>query len=135
MTECIINGVDILTMGVHIGEDFISELDKLPSMKAYVSNSSRRKDGTSYILNSPKVEERELTLRFVIHGKNPDDYREKRAQFLELIVGKRIRCHVPFLKTTYNLIYTNCVEYALNRRGNTSRIALKFVEPNPMDRD
>lgn len=135
--ELFINGKDAwLEWGVNMGHSFLDTIDSFPTMKEYVENESRLEHGKRVLLSNPRVASREITLHFTIKGKDEADYRAKRKSFEAELISGIVAVNVPALGAEiYKLIYYGkSVTYGLSKTRAFSELAVKFEEPNPMDR-
>lgn len=133
MIEMTINDTDALSLGVHMGDGFISEIDNLLTPKEYITNESRLRHGVSVLYND-RVAKREVNLPFVILGTNEADFRAKRNAFEEILLAGEVVIGVPTLGKKYTLTYmASTPTYKLNRKRNCAMISVKFLEANPME--
>lgn len=135
MQELIINNTNVRTeYGVRMGEDFLKELDKPANFKDYVSNTSRTEDGVRYVVTDTYMDERSLTLPFVLIGESSADARTKLMSFLAIMRGE-VTLKVPILSDdVYHLIVTGCSSYSVNTARTIYSIKFKLTEPNPANR-
>lgn len=136
--ELIINGKDAYTeWGVRMGDGFLDALDGFLPLKALVENESRLEHGKHVDTGNAMVDSREVTLTFTIEGQDEAQFRTRRKAFqTELLKGK-VEVQVPALGgEVYRLVYTGkSLTYALAHDRAFCKVASKFTEPNPMDRD
>lgn len=137
--DLIINGKDAYeTWGVRMGEGFIDAISAPPQMKAYIENRSRLEHGKRVIVDKePKQEDRSLTLQFTIQGDSPSDFFSKRNAFFEELRKVKIDIKVPKLgEEVYHLLYTGkSTTYGQSISRTFAKVASKFDEPNPANRD
>lgn len=146
--ELVINGRDVRDAatpgnirddwGVRMGDGFIDALTAPLTPKEQVHNSSRLEHGTRYVLeNELHMAERELTLDFVLEGVDATDLRIKKNKLLAAVYAGVICVEMPQVgEDVYRLIYRGAgTEYGLNASRNFCHMVLKFVEPDPSDRD
>lgn len=136
MGKLIINKKDALkTWGVKMYDNFIDNLNAMASMKDYVTNTNRLKDGVQYCKTIPKLDERDVTLTFTLEGKNHDDFLEKKNAFLAELYLSDLEIEVPDdSDNVYFLKYVNGVSYGQNVNRTFAKIGVKFKEPNPAKR-
>lgn len=137
MAELLINGKDAyVEWGVRMGNGFLDALNGYDTLKEYITNNDRTKDGVSYVDITPKVDERKLVLNFTMEGISTDDFRTKNNAFKKLLRTGDINIQVPADSSDiYHLKYTgqNCT-FARNIKRTFAKIGLAFREPNPSDR-
>ena len=137
MAELLINGKDAFTeWGVRMGDSFLDTLNGYDTLKEYITNSDRTKDGVQYASVIPKVNERSLTLNFTMQGADAADFTAKNKAFKEAMRAGDVTIQVPAdSPDVYHLKYTgkNCT-FARNTERTFAKIGLAFVEPNPKNR-
>lgn len=134
MADLIINGKDAFkTWGVRIGDNFLDALGASAPMKEYIENKSRLEHGKEMIVESPKLDERELALTFTIQGSSPEDYQIKKKAFYEELYKGTVDIQVPDNSSeVYHLVYLGkSVSYAQSLDRTFGKITSKFCEPNP----
>lgn len=107
-----------------------------PPMKDYIVADSRLRHGSEYLVNTQTAmkKQRELTIYFFIEGSSVEDYLWKYEYFLDTIAKGVIQFKVPRLGRIYKLVYTSCSKYG-NYGEKRGKFALKFIEPDPTDRE
>lgn len=145
INELLINGKDAYaTYGVRMGDGFLEALNAPASVKDYVENESRLKHGKEYVLRDAKgnslvrVASRDLALSFVIMGETRADFEEKRNAFYSLLYQGGMEIQVPEdnRSFTYKLVYKGkSTSYSHNLERTCCKVAVKFEEPNPTDRE
>lgn len=135
--DLIINGKDAYTeWGVSMGNNFIQNLLLPPPNKEYIENESRLENGKRVITSNPKINSRQITLMFDIVGKTESDYMKKFKSFVSILNAGSVNIKVPKLgNEVYKLVYLNSVSFAQNYKRTSSRLSIKFEEPNPTDRN
>ena len=132
-----INGLDAAqAYGVSMGKGFVDALTAPLPLKEYIENTSRLSSGKRVAMTAPMIDERELTLQFVLRGATKADYMNKKRAFLEVLYGGFVDVEVDELGSeVYHLIYTGKnISYAQNTQMTTCRISAKFCEPDPSSR-
>lgn len=132
-----INGLDAAQVyGVSMGKGFVDALTSPLPVKEYIENTSRLSHGKRVVPVSPMLDERELTLQFVIRGVTKADYLSKKREFLEVLYAGFVAVEVDELGSeVYNLLYMGKnISYAQNTQMTMCRISAKFCEPNPSNR-
>lgn len=135
--DLLINGSDAYRMyGVRMGDGFLDALGTPAPMKEYVENSSPLEHGKRISVVEPKVDSREMTLEFTVKGKTREDYRAKKKAFFDCLYQGAITLCVPSdSEDVYKLVYRgNSPSYGQSLDRTFCRVAVKFEEPNPMDR-
>lgn len=134
MAELIINNKDALKeWGVRMGNNFLDVLSAPVSLKEFIENKSRLEHGKEVVVESPKLDERELALTFTIQGSSPEDYQRKKKAFSEELYKGTIDIQVPDNNSDiYHLVYLGkSVSYAQSLDRTFGKITSKFCEPNP----
>lgn len=137
MAELLINGKDALAeWGVRMGDNFLDTINGYDTLKEYITNNDRTKDGVQYADVIPKVNERSLTLNFTIQGSSTADFTAKNKAFREIMRAGNVTIQIPADSSdVYHLKYTgkSCT-FARNTERTFAKIGLAFVEPNPKNR-
>lgn len=135
--DLIINNKDAYTeWGMSMGDGFIENMLIPSAMKPFVENASRLEHGKRVLVNSPKVEPREVTVTFHIQGKTETEYMGHYKQFLNELQGGTIHIKIPKVgNEVYKLIYQRATSFTQNYKRTSSKLSVKFEEPNPMDRE
>lgn len=136
MADLLLNNRDALSKyGVHMGKDFVSNIAQPGNFKTPVSNKSRLEDGTRYTIINRYVAEREVTLAFVLIGRNKADTDAKLAAFYTLLGEKIISVKIPSVSASvYHLVPMEYSSFSRNIGGTLYSIKVKFKEPNPNNR-
>lgn len=135
--DLVINEEDAALYGVHMGEGFIETLTEPLSMKSYVENDSRLEHGKRIIVDTPRIDSREIVLEFVLLGDTPEQLKLRKAEFMKLMYEGEIELCVPQEdeNTFYRLVYLGKgSEYGLTLSRTLCKLSLKFAEPNPTNR-
>ena len=128
MADLLINGS--VVAGVTMGEKFMSNLRNSASLKEWVSNNNRLRDGVQYCSAVPKTEERTLTLQFRIKGTSAVDYTSN------ILYAGDVSISVPLRSSeVFHLKYiSDSGTYGETRDGTFGYISVKFKEPNVKNR-
>ena len=130
-----INGSDAYMMyGVIMGDGFIENISMAAPLTEFVANDSRLEHGKRMIISNPRLASRNVNLTFTINGKTPEEYLDHYRAFVAELHKGNVALRVPALGETYKLVYLNSASYALDGSRTVSKLACKFVEPNPYDR-
>ena len=137
MADLLINGRNALNeWGVRMGDGFLDTLNSYYSLKDYITNNDRLRDGVQYTNITPKVNERSITLNFTIEGDDSADFTAKKKAFAEVMRMGDITIQVPADSSdVYHLKYTgkSCT-FARNTDRTFAKLGLAFIEPNPTNR-
>jgi hypothetical protein len=120
--------------GVIMGDSFLENISMAAPLKDFIENESRLEHGKRMIISEPKLASRSVTLTFTINGKTPEEYLTHYRAFVTELHKGSVILRVPALNETYKLVYLNSASYALDGSRTVSKLACKFVEPNPYDR-
>ena len=120
---------------VAMGDGFIENLLLPAGNKAFIENESRLEHGKKVIYNNPRVDSREVTLTFNIHGDSESEYLENYNNFVTQLQSGKVILRVPQIGKTFTLVYKKSTGFALSRSRMNSKLSVKFEEPNPMDRE
>lgn len=123
------------TWKVAMGDGFIENLLLPAGMKDFIENESRLENGKKVVFNSPKVASREVTLTFNIHGDTTSEYISNYKAFVSALQAGKVTVRVPAVGMTFTLVYKKSTSFALGRSRMNSRLAVKFEEPDPTDRE
>lgn len=137
MAELLINNKDAyITWGVRMGDGFLNVIGAPVPLKEFIESKSRLEHGKRVIINSPKVDEREITLSFTIEGSSQSDYLAKKKAFYEELYKGAVDIQVPASSSeVYHLIYLGKgITYGQNISRTFGKVSAKFCEPNPADR-
>ena len=141
-----INGYDAYTeWRVNFEDGAISALMTPASLKEFVEGKSRLQHGKRVVVNSPKMEEREVTLPFHIVASSKEEffyyYRKFCREVLmagEFTLTSRWEPSVTYNgvsvpQPVYHLIYQSCTQFR-QFDGKMAVFSLKVTEPNPDNR-
>lgn len=140
--EITINGTPLSELGVTLLAGAYAALLTPTTLKDFVENNDPLKDGTdvvvpgdsgNYDLSVSRVEERDVTLTFLIEGAGSETFLANYAVFIAQLYKGWVVLRVPALNATYRLLYSNSTRFD-NYRLNACKIAVKFREPNPNNR-
>lgn len=135
--ELIINGQDAwATYGIKMGSGFLDALEADADNKDYITNSVRAEHGTRVVPIRPKKAERNVTLEFVVVGKDHNDYNSKMSVFNSLMDNGFVTIQVPASKEdVYRLYCTRkSSSYSRGKGGAIGKKSIKFVEYDPTKR-
>lgn len=120
--------------GVVMSDNFLENISIAAPLKDFIENESRLEHGKRMIISDPRLASRNVTLTFTINGKTPEEYLDHYRDFVAELHKGNVALRVPALGETYKLVYLNSASYALDGSRTVSKLACKFVEPNPYDR-
>lgn len=123
--------------GVRMGDQFLETLLQPSPMKEVMKSDSRLENGKRVNISSSKQDERSITLGFVITNGNGKDMLTNLRNFYNLLYNVRLRIRVPKIEEDvyYHLLYTGkSISYGMSIDRTTSKLSVKFDEPNPSHR-
>lgn len=123
--------------GVRMGDQFLETLLQPSPMKEVMKSDSRLENGKRVNISSSKQDERSMTLGFVITNGNGKDMLTNLRSFYSLLYNVRLRIRVPKIEEDvyYHLLYTGkSISYGMSIDRTTSKLSVKFDEPNPSHR-
>lgn len=134
--ELYINGKDAYeTWGVSLEDGAVSALMTPPTMKDFVSNTSRLEHGKRIVALNPKYDSRELTLEMHLCAKTKSDFLTKYGKFCDEVLATGVvhiqTVHQP--NVTYHCTYNSCTQFSAFLSG-IAKFSLKLTEPNPANR-
>lgn len=118
-----------------MGDGFIGNLLLPAGNKDFIENESRLEHGKRIIYNNPKVDSREVTLTFNIHGDSESEYLSNYKKFVEVLQAGKVTVRVPKIDMTFILVYKKSTSFALIRSRRNSKLFVKFEEPNPKEKE
>lgn len=136
-TDAYIDGVALSSIGVHMGDSFISTLMTPATLKDFATNDARTRNGVQILTSSPRRSSRDLSLTFIICGDTPEELTANEAKFYELIGNIRVGLFVPAVseEATFWLTYTGKnVTYSIDLARTVSKFTGKFTEADPTSR-
>lgn len=136
--ELFINGKDAYTeWGVNMGDRFLDALGEKAGKKDYITNDNKLRDGIEYCSFVPKAAERQVTLTFTIRGNSRIDFTAKKDAFFDELDKGDISIQVPTNDSkVYHLKFKDSTgTYAQNLERTFCKVGIKFVEPNPKNRE
>lgn len=137
--ELIINGKDMDTIGVSMGDGFVSTLTDFPPMKGMVENKSPLQNGKRLAIKKgwvPKVDENNYNLIFTISGNSKDEYMNNKQALKEMFISGELVLQMPKVNSEYyHLWYRKSQSFAENKGRTFGKISASFNEPNPSARD
>lgn len=131
--DLFINGIDAGDLGIAMGSGFLESLKSPASLKEFVENDDPTKDGKEIMFGSPKIASRELTLSFVVCGDSAQEHIRKYNAFVRMLQRGKISISAPAIGTEiYHLKFAGTSGgYSMSKDLTTSKLAIKFEEPNP----
>lgn len=130
--DLLINGKDAWSeWGVVMGDGFINSILGPAGNKDFIQNESRTENGKRVLCVNPKIDARELTLTFNIHGVNSSDYLSKYNSFVGELQKGKVGISIPPINMSFTLFYKKSTSFASNHALTFSKLAAKFEEPNP----
>lgn len=133
--ELMINGKDAwTTYRVRMGSGFLNALETDADDKEYITNTVRTEDGTRVIPVRPKKAERNVTLEFVVVGRDHTDYNNRMKTFDALMDNGFVTIQVPYSKEDIYRLYCSRKSTSYTRGNAIGKKSIKFVEYNPKNR-
>ncbi len=130
--DLLINGKDAWDIfGVNMGDGFLESIMTPAGNKSYIENESRKEHGKRVIYSDVKVQDRDVTLTFNIHGSSRSDYLQKYDSFVEELQKGKVIITVPAISKKFTLSYQKSTSFALGTSRTNSKLSVKFNEPNP----
>lgn len=132
--EVYINDKDAYTnWGISFDTSSLSALMTPAPMKAVIENKNRLTSGKA-IINNPQVDERSITMTFVMTAKDEDQFFARYNSFCEELKKGTLNIRSKYQPdVTYKTIYLSCSQFTQFVRQIAS-FSLKLNEPNPTDR-
>lgn len=129
-----INGMPLSSMGVMLVNNPNAALLAPAPVKEVIQNDDPKKNGVQLLPTNPLiVNEREVTLTFLIRGSSDSDFLAKYTSFVQMLMSGIITLYVPDLNSYYRLLYSSSTQFE-NYRLNGCKLAVKFREPDPTNR-
>ena len=128
-----INGTDIKEYGATLLAGSYNSLLMPGAQKKYLQNDNRQEDGTSVLVDNPRMAERNATAKFLIKGATQEEFLANYEAFLGAIMVGWVNLYVEDLNATYKLLYASCTSYS-HYMLNACLVTITFREPNPTDR-
>lgn len=131
--KVILRNKESLSVELHMGADFLSELEAPAPLKEFIVNNSRLRDGKQVMYNQPRVADRDLTLQFVVIGDRVTGLDTRMQTLYKILQGGCVELVVPENNRTYKLTYLRSQSFARNMQGTAIKISIKFNEPEPQN--
>nr|WP_308570834.1 hypothetical protein [uncultured Prevotella sp.] len=134
--ELYINGLDAFeNWGVSLTDSSLTTLMEPEPLKDPVSNKSVSENGKQVRKeDTPKVDERDITLSLQMHAKDRSHLFSQLLAFKSELKKRRIEIRTRYEKDViYRCDYTSCTQYKSFNRG-IATFSLKLNEPNPANR-
>lgn len=136
--DLVINGNDAFEdWGVSIGDNFLDNIEAPLSMKDYISNESRNKNGKSVITDPSilRIASREVTLQFHIFGNSESEYRANKKAFENnVLYNGAVDIQIPGRgDEIYHLVYLG-KQITIAQTLTECKLTVKFEEPDPTNR-
>lgn len=133
-----IENVDIeATYGVIPQGDFLGQLEKMAPAKPVISNKNANIHGSDVAEHTLYLDEKKLTLQFALRANSRSSYYEKYIDFVRKLLSTSVISFavttIEGIRTVYHFCYD---DMSSNKRfnGKWSEFTIKFIEPNPMNR-
>lgn len=133
--ELTINGADALReWGVRLTGESLQNLMKPLDLKDRVSSTSRLEDGDRYIVETPRIKAREVQVEFSVEGRTREEFIARFDKFCNTLQEGDVTLATRYQQNVrYRLLFTSCTSFYTRR--TLCKIAVKFIEPNPRNRN
>ena len=133
--ELTINGADALReWGVRLTGESLQNLMKPLDIKDRVSSTSRLEDGDRYIVETPRIKAREVQVEFSVEGRTREEFIARFDKFCNMLQEGVVTLATRYQQNVrYRLLFTSCTSFYTRR--TLCKIAVKFIEPNPRNRN
>ena len=133
--ELTINGADALReWGVRLTGGSLQDLMKPLDIKDRVSSTSRLEDGDRYIVETPRIKAREVQVEFSVEGRTREEFIARFDKFCNTLQEGVVTLSTRYQQNVrYRLLFTSCTSFYTRR--TLCKIAVKFIEPNPRNRN
>ena len=133
--ELTINGADALReWGVRLTGESLQNLMKPLEVKDRVSSTSRLEDGDRYIVETPRIKAREVQVEFSVEGRTREEFIARFDKFCNTLREGVVTLSTRYQQNVrYRLLFTSCTSFYTRR--TLCKIAVKFIEPNPRNRN
>ena len=133
--ELTINGADALReWGVRLTGESLQNLMKPLDTKDRVSSTSRLEDGDRYIVETPRIKAREVQVEFSVEGRTREEFIARFDKFCNTLQEGVVTLSTRYQQNVrYRLLFTSCTSFYTRR--TLCKIAVKFIEPNPRNRN
>ena len=133
--ELTINGTDALReWGARLTGESLQNLMKPLEVKDRVSSTSRLEDGDRYIVETPRIKAREVQVEFSVEGRTREEFIARFDKFCNTLQEGVVTLSTRYQQNVrYRLLFTSCTSFYTRR--TLCKIAVKFIEPNPRNRN
>ena len=133
--ELTINGTDALReWGARLTGESLQNLMKPLDIKDRVSSTSRLEDGDRYIVETPRIKAREVQVEFSVEGRTREEFIARFDKFCNTLQEGVVTLSTRYQQNVrYRLLFTSCTSFYTRR--TLCKIAVKFIEPNPRNRN
>lgn len=133
--ELTINGTDALReWGARLIGESLQNLMKPLDIKERVSSTSRLEDGDRYIVETPKIKAREVQVEFSVEGRTREEFIARFDKFCNTLQEGVVTLSTRYQQNVrYRLLFTSCTSFYTRR--TLCKMAVKFIEPNPRNRN
>ena len=135
--ELTINGADALReWGARLTGESLQNLMKPLDVKDRVSSTSRLEDGDRYIVEHgmPRIKAREVQVEFSVEGRTREEFIARFDKFCNTLQDGVVTLATRYQQNVrYRLLFTSCTSFYTRR--TLCKMAVKFIEPNPRNRN
>lgn len=130
-----INQKPLSTWGARLMDGAVESLLTPAPAKEYIQSKSRLQHGIRVAAASEnaRTDSREVSIPILIEGRNRTEYFSRYLSFVEELKGGNIALAIPDLGFTFRLVYLSCGKYG-SYGDCRAKLTVKFLEPNPEDR-
>lgn len=125
-----INGRLLSEYGATMLSGSMAQLLMPAPVKEKVINDNPLRPGVEIVPIPPEVDQREVTLEFVIEGKDRTDFFRKYNSFMRVLRAGEVVLYIPTLSNWHRLWYLSATSFD-HFRFAACKLAIKFNEPNP----
>lgn len=125
-----INGKLLSEWGATMLSGSMAELLKPAPVKDKIINDNPLRQGVEVVPIHPRVDQRDVTLEFIIEGEDRIDFFRKYNSFLNELRSGEVTLCIPTLNNWHRLWYLSATSFD-HFRFTACRVAIKFKEPDP----
>lgn len=133
--QLMINGKDAYEVwGISMDDTSLSALMTPPSIKPYITNDDRIKNGKEYLTAPVYVDSRDLTLQLNLTAKDENQFFARYSSFCNVLAKGILDIETSFQPgIVYHCLYQSCSQFSQFMRG-IGKFVLKITEMNPNNR-
>ena len=133
--QLMINGKDAYEVwGISMDDTSLSALMTPPSIKPYITNDDRIKNGKEYLTAPVYIDSRDLTLQLNLTAKDEEQFFARYSSFCNVLAKGVLDIETSFQAgVVYHCLYQSCSQFSQFMRG-IGKFVLKVTEMNPNNR-